>query len=417
MSRRRAGALLKCVGLSLLLLFPWRLRAQMSNGTTTVRQETCAGTGGSVSGSGVSLVTVAAEPFGGWASGMGETVWMGYQASLRALPPGTRTINVAGTVTDATTTSVTVNGIPGTVTSATFQANGIQLVEGPNTITAIIADAAGNQTTKSMTVYLDTQPPARPTVVDTPGVTTATSYTLTGTKLANTSLWINGAQIVALDTATTWSYTASLAEGDNTFVVVTKDAAGNTSTSATTNIVVDNLAPVVTFQPPTKTNFNPVTLTGSVDDSLTTVKINNVTANRSGKSFDVSVPLTLGANTLTLIATSPRGLVTQRTYTMTLGTMPTIQTTTPPDGTKLYAAAAKSLQLTATDAEGDAIEYQLLVDGVALGPWSTSATQSWTPTLSQLGLHTLTFSARDAYGGARTKDSEIYVVRQPIAHP
>jgi hypothetical protein len=183
------------------------------------------------------------------------------------------------------------------------------------------------------------------------------------------------------------------------------------------NIIVDNLAPVVTFQPPPKTNANPVTLTGSVDDSLTTVKINGITANRTAKAFDVAVPLTLGANTLTLIATSPRGLVTQRTAAITLGTLPTITSTSPANGTKLYAGMARMLQLTATDAQNDPIEYQVLVDGVALGPWSATATTSWTPNLGQLGVHTLTFSARDADGGSRTKDIEVYVVRPPIQHP
>jgi len=402
----------------LLLFHPLRLLAQSTNGTTTVVQDTLSGSGGKVGGSNpMSLVMVAAEPLGGMTTGASETIWIGYQAGPRTLPPGTKTITVLGTVTDASATTVQVNSIPAIVTGTTFQANGVQLVEGQNTITAIATDTAGNQATKSITVYLDTQPPARPTVAGTPPVTTVTSYTLTGTKTANTSLWINGTQIGSVDTATSWSQTVSLVEGDNVFTIVTKDAAGNTSTSAVVNIIVDNQAPVVTFQPPAKTNFNPVLLTGSVDDSLTTVKINGVTANCSAKSFDASVPLTLGANTLTLIATSPRGLVTQRTYTITLGTIPTIQTVTPPDDTKLYAGAARSFQLIANDVEGDAIEYQILVNGVALGPWSASATQSWTPTLSQLGLHTVTFSARDAYGGARTKDVEVYVIRQPISHP
>ena len=167
MSRHLVGHIVSLVGVS-LIIHPLRLLAQSTNGTTTVMQETLSGAGGKVGSSNpMSMVTVAAEPFGGMTTGAGETVWLGYQASLRTLPPGTKTISVLGTVTDASATTVQVNGLPATVTGTTFQATGIQLVEGPNTITAIATDAAGNQATKSITVSLDTQPPARPTVAVT----------------------------------------------------------------------------------------------------------------------------------------------------------------------------------------------------------------------------------------------------------
>ncbi|HAM39842.1 MAG TPA: hypothetical protein DCP69_00510, partial [Candidatus Omnitrophica bacterium] len=88
------------------------------------------------------------------------------------------------------------------------------------------------------------------------------AYTLTGTKTAGTSIWINGTQVVALNSDTTWSITVTLAEGDNDFVIVAKDAVGNVSTSAVATTVVDNLPPVITAAPPAKTNLTPYALTG-----------------------------------------------------------------------------------------------------------------------------------------------------------
>jgi hypothetical protein len=209
----------------------------------------------------------------------------------------------------------------------------------------------------------------------------------------------------------------ALIEGDNTLVIVTKDAAGNVSTSVTVNVIVDNLPPVVTCAPAAKTNFNPLVVQGSVDDSLTTVTVNWIAATRSARTFEVSVPLTLGANTLSLIARSTNGYTTSRTYPVTLGTIPTIQAVQPPDAAKVYAGASTAIQVSATDGESDPIEYQVLIDGAPLGAWASAATQPWTPGLGQLGLRTVTAAVRDAFGGSRTQDVEVFVVRPPIEHP
>ena len=333
-------------------------------------------------------------------------------------------INVTGAVDDPGAT-VWVNGIEASVNAGTgeFVASGVSLVSGLNTLTATAKDAVGNTATASIHVFVPpaTPPPARPTVGTVggpiPAVTTQPSITIGGTKTPGTSIWINGQQVVALGDSTTWTVTLTLVEGDNELAVVAKDATGTPSAEAIVNIILDNLAPVVTFAPPTKTNLTPVPLTGSVDDSQTTVTINGVSAARTKRTFEISVPLTPGQNTLTLIAVSPNMWITSLSYPITLGAIPSIQAVQPPDGAKLYAGATTTLQATVHDPEGDPIQYRFLLDGALLADWTSSAAQPWTPLVTQLGLHTLTIHVRDAYGGMNGKELEVFVIRRPVDHP
>ncbi len=409
---------LALMGLSLLSLWltsPFA-RAQSTNGTVTLVQETITAGGGRVGGGNpASIVTELGDCLGGPGGNGVFTVHTG--PTLPATPiTGSKLISVDGT-TDEAVASVMVNGTPAAVTGTAFHAEGILLQEGPNTISVTATDLAGNSTTRSITVTLDTVPPARPTAVMPPAVTTATSYTLTGTKTPGTSIWVNGVEVVPLSDATEWTATITLTEGDNVLVIVAKDAAGNPSTNATVTVIVDNLPPVVTFAPPAKTNFTPLLLQGSVDDSKTTVTMNGTAATRAGRAFELSAPLILGPNVFHLVATSPNGYVTAADYTVILGAIPTIQAVQPPDGAKLYPGAATTIQVSATDQEGDPIQYQILVDGALLADWSAGPTQPWTPGANSVGLHTITVTVRDDYGGSHTQDAQVYVLRRPIEHP
>lgn len=328
---------------------------------------------------------------------------------------------VQGTINDPTA-RVTVNGVAATVASGTFTVS-VPMVTGLNTLAATATDAAGNTTMKSIRVFVSrpTTPPAMPTVgtvgTPPPAVTTQSSLTIGGTKTAGTSIWINGQQVYPNDNSTTWTATVTLVEGDNALEIVAKDATGAASAATHTNVILDTLAPILTVAPSAKTNLNPYTLQGSVDDSLTTVTINGLSATRAQRAFTVSVPLTLGSNLLHLTAVSPNGYTTTRDFTITLGTIPTLQTIQPVDGRKLYAGTSTSLQATATDKENDPMQYQFLIDGTPLGLWGGGASQTWTPSVSQLGLHTVTVNVRDDYGGSNTQAVDVDVIRSPIQHP
>jgi len=392
------------------------VHAQATNGTITVTHEAMAAGGGRIGGGNpMSAITVLGVPVGGGTANGTFTIVVGVQ-STATLPAGTKTTIVEGTINDSTAL-VVVNGIQATVTGTTFRAAGIQIVEGPNVITVTATDPAGNRASQSITVYLDTQPPARPTVAATPTVTTTTAYSLTGTKTPGTSVWINGTQAVPIDTLTTWTATVNLQEGDNVLTIVTKDMAGNQSAANTVTIVVDNLPPVITATAPGKTNLTPLILTGTVDDHLTRVEVNGLVATRSGRAFEAQIPLIEGPNTLTITATSPNGFISTKTLTVVLGTIPTIVATQPVDGSKLYAGTGVTISATATDKENDPLEYQFLLAGQVVAGWGAGASLPWTPTEAQQGLRLIEVRVRDGFGGFASKQAEVFVLRKPVSPP
>jgi len=328
---------------------------------------------------------------------------------------------IRGTINDSTST-VTVNGIQAGITNGEFSAS-VPLTSGFNTLTAAAIDPAGNTSTQSIRVFVPqpTQPPAKPTVGTVgdpiPEVTTASSITIGGTKTAGTSIWINGTQVVAQSDATTWTATVGLVEGDNVLQITAKDEAGVSSAQTITTIIVDNQAPAVTFQPPAKTNLSPALLSGTVDDSRTTITINGIVAQRDGLNFQAPIPLTMGANMLHVVAVSPRNLRTEFDRTVTRGSVPTLQSMQPANRSKLYIATAAGIQMSASDQNGDSMEYRVLLDSQPVTSWSANSTQSWTPGTAHGGAHKLQAEVRDGYGGSNILEIDVLILRQPVLPP
>jgi len=114
-------------------------------------------------------------------------------------------------------------------------------------------------------------------VVEPPGLDQVTSptnvspQTLSGTKGSNTSVWLNGTQIVSLDAQTTWTYQMVLAEGSNSIDLISKDSNGNESTATTGSILYDITAPTCTisYNPSTVTNQD-VVATCTLSDGIIT---------------------------------------------------------------------------------------------------------------------------------------------------
>ncbi len=338
-----------------------------------------------------------------------------------ARKPVSLTRDVVLTIDDslATATVSANDGPPITATrdqaSGRFIAKAVPLTQGRNKLVSTATDQDNNSAGKTVFVFVDTSPPPRPTVGVTPSVTTGTNITLTGTKAAGTSLWINGSRVASVSLeATTWSATVPLVEGDNEFAVVAKDAAGNASAENRVNVIVDTLPPVLTINAPAKTNLSPLTVTGTVDDSLTTVTVNGQPAARTRRAFSASVNLVEGPNSVTVIATSPKGYATTKTVPVIRGTIPTIQSVQPLDGKKFYAGSPTTIQAIATDKENDPVTFQVLLDGAILVDWTANASQTWTPTLADRGRRTVEIRVQDGFGGYTSKQVSVYVIRMPV---
>lgn len=107
------------------------------------------------------------------------------------------------------------------------------LSDGSHTLSATIADHAGNRSAPALTqVEVDTLAPV--ITLDLPGgaaVTNQASFTLAGSLSETASLSLDGAAL-ALDAALHFSHSVTLAEGENTYNFAATDAAGNTGTAA-----------------------------------------------------------------------------------------------------------------------------------------------------------------------------------------
>lgn len=85
----------------------------------------------------------------------------------------------------------------------------------------------------------DITPPAQPTLNTVTSPTNIPTQTLSGNKESNTSIWINGVEVISVNSDTTWSYFYNLSEGTNNISITSRDAAGNESSVVTAIIEYD----------------------------------------------------------------------------------------------------------------------------------------------------------------------------------
>lgn len=88
-------------------------------------------------------------------------------------------------------------------------------------------------------------PPAKPIVTTTPLIIAQESLTISGTKEAATSLWVNGTKVVPLGSETSWLTTVNLTYGSNPISVVVKNEFGLESQPVIFSVIRDDVAPQV----------------------------------------------------------------------------------------------------------------------------------------------------------------------------
>jgi len=105
-------------------------------------------------------------------------------------------------------------------------------------------DLAGNTTSSTISFTYDGTPPSLLTLEPVQSPTIFAVQTLSGTKEANSSVWLNGTEVVAINADTGWSYQITLIEGENPLELYSKDPAGNQSDSVFAAIIYDETAPL-----------------------------------------------------------------------------------------------------------------------------------------------------------------------------
>ncbi|MDQ2696503.1 MAG: Ig-like domain-containing protein, partial [Pseudomonadota bacterium] len=258
---------------------------------------------------------------------------------------------VTGTVTDATAVTVTVNGVPATVSNGQFSAS-VGLSQGANTLTATATDAAGNSASTSVSVTFQppagdvTAPlitivtPAAGTFVITPRPEIQLTYSdASGVDTASLTVQANGAPLAVDCTLNasggTCTPTADLPEGAVTLAASVADTVGNSATTSV-SFTVDTQPAQISIVTPAEglvTRQTQIEVTGTVGANVQSVTVNGVAAMVSGGGFSASVPLREGVNMLVAVGTRPSGRTGSASVQITRDTTaPTVRIASPQDG-------------------------------------------------------------------------------------
>jgi carbon monoxide dehydrogenase subunit G len=247
--------------------------------------------------------------------------------------------------------------------------------------------------------------------------------------VASVQFQLDDANVGSLLTGSAYSYswnTTTAANGSHTLRAIAKDAAGNTTTSATDSVTVNNAAPPT---PPTISITAPasgaivsgtVTVTTSVSANSTSVQF-KLDGNNTGAAV-TSTPFSYALNTTTLsnashsitaVASNAAGqTTTSAADSITVNntappTPPTISITAPASG----ATVAGTVTAT-TSVSSNTTSVQFKVDGSNTGAAVTSAPFSYslnTTTLSNAS-HSITAVASNAAGQTATSAADSITV-------
>ena len=213
-----------------------------------------------------------------------------------------RTGPVAGTCGSAST--VTVNGVPATVSGGTFQATGVDFgPDGLATVTVVAANACASSTAVSAFV-VDSAAPALVIDSPAPGTVFGTSpISVTGTFVEANLIDITVNGVLAAISGNRFTATVPIPPGSSTLLAVARDRAGRSGQSAGIAVSLDAGVPNVRITSPvsgTLTAGATVTVTGVADvPNLVGVKVSGIAATLSGNAFTAAgVPLSEGDNRL-----------------------------------------------------------------------------------------------------------------------
>ncbi len=258
-----------------------------------------------------------------------------------------RTAGITVTGTNEAGATVTLNGNAATAVTATtwsYNLSAAQITafgEGPETLTAISTDAAGNTTNSTRDITVDITAPAAATIAmvatndNINAAERTATVTLTGSNEAGATVILNG-NATTVASATTWSYNLSAAqitafgEGPETLTAISTDAAGNT-TSSTRSVTIDTVAAVAaTFDAVATDNVinssertAGITVTGT-NEAGATVTLNGNAAIVSVTTWSYALntaeidALGQGAVTLTAVSTDAAGNTTSSTKLITV---------------------------------------------------------------------------------------------------
>ena len=181
---------------------------------------------------------------------------------------------------------------------------------GIKTVKVLVSDGEFEDSVQWKITIKDITPPNQPTINEVSSPTNISTQILSGTKDANTSIWINGTEAVPLNSSTDWSYSLELIEGENNLSITSRDVSGNESTAVIANIILDTVPPeVFTLNIVTSpTNISFQTLSGTKETN-TAIWINGakVISINSDTIWSYSYNLSEGTNNISISSLDAAG--------------------------------------------------------------------------------------------------------------
>ncbi len=284
----------------------------------------------------------------------------------------TSSLSVSGTVSDATTVSVFVQGVPALVTGQAYSHTLTDLSEGPLTVTVRAVDAAGNETTLTRDVEIDLGPPTLAITAPAAGALVREAFVTLAYTVADrsrTTVTINGTPaqdcpgVVPCDR----TQQVTLVDGDNTFTIEATDAGGRATTARVT-VTRDSVLPTLDLQTPaTVSRGRAATASASATDNLAVehveIRLGSTVLCSASTSCSAPIVIPEGFNpgdslTITAEATDRAGNTTTTSRTVRVTTDGVVTGTVLNDLTSLPVAGATVTLLSgnprsaATDANG-----------------------------------------------------------------
>src|SRR5579863_7309920 len=325
------------------------------------------------------------------------------------------------------------------------------LPNGFHSITAVATDNSGNSATSTSVpvkvdnTLKDTTPPAVLLTSPANGATVSGTVAVTATASDNVSVasvqfQLDGANLGPADVAAPYVYSwdsTKIANGPHSLSVIATDSAGNTATSATIKVMVNN--PTKDTTPPTVSITAPangakvsgiVAVTANASDNVSVASVQFEIDGVNAGAADLAAPYAYswdtskspnGPHTVKAVATDGAGnSTTSATVTVTINN--TVADTTPPavaitaPATSATVSGTVNVTATASDNVGVAT-VQFQVDGVNAGglDGATPYAYAWDTTKVANGVHKLDAIAKDAAGNATTSLSVSVTVNNAAA--
>ncbi len=311
--------------------------------------------------------------------------------------------NVTGTVTDAGSVNVLVNGQPAGISNGTFS-SAVTLEAGANVVTVVAVDAAGNAATDTRTInYDNTQPVINVAIPMDNSLTNSSVITVSGTVDKTSTVVVSG--VAAAMNGNAWTAGVSLQAGLNTIEITATDLYGNSST-VKRSVVQDAVKPVLAISSPAQdiaVNTPAITISGTVSDSST------ISLSYSVNGVSAAVPVSAGVFTfnlnLTAEGTYPVLLtVTDAAGNVTTATRNVIYDITPPVLTIDVFKGSSPVTLTGTIESGASVVVK--ESGISIGKVTVNAVNgTWLADLIGIAynLKLLSVVASDAAGNSSVK--------------